>query len=181
MLANVGSCCSRGGAGSAAFCTGVHCCRFQAHFKRWVEQKSPFTQEQKDWVAKFMSMPLPPFHLHMHIAACQEKNSISKVAKAGTGIGEPTEIMNAFMSLAGVTLQYATLAGRALWLEVLFHRWNQQKLCDLPRLLVDSAYRAEAKLAQLQEQQQHQFNMAVQLGCERGQLTEPFYQEVSKA
>jgi len=61
--------------------------------------------------------------------------------------------MNRFLGLAGVVLQYATLASRALWLEVLFRRWNIRKLRDLPRLLVSSGCRAVARRARLSEQQ----------------------------
>jgi hypothetical protein len=71
-----------------------------------------------------MAMPLPPFHAHMHMAACQAQNTLSRVPAGGTGIGEPTEQINRFLGLAGVVLQYATLSARALWLEVLFRRWN---------------------------------------------------------
>jgi hypothetical protein len=125
---------------------------FQAHFKRWV-QHSEWPQELQDWVLQLMAMPLPPFHAHMHTAACQAKNTLSRVPAGGTGIGEPTEQMNRFLGLAGVVLQYATLSARALWLEVLFRRWNVHKARDLPRLLVSSGYRAAARKAQLTEKQ----------------------------
>jgi hypothetical protein len=107
----------------------------------------------QNWALQQMAMPLPSFHVHMHMAACQAKNSLSRVPAGGTGIGEPTEQMNRFLGLAGVVLQYATLSARALWLEVLFRRWNVRKWRDLPRLLESSGYRAAARKTQLTEQQ----------------------------
>ncbi|WIA40653.1 hypothetical protein OEZ86_013989 [Tetradesmus obliquus] len=128
-------------------------CRFQAHFKKWVEQHSDWSPDEKAFALRHMQMPVPPFHIHMHMAACQAMNALSRVPAGGTGIGEPTEQMNRFLGLAGVVLQYATLASRALWLEVLFRRWNIRKLRDLPRLLVSSGCRAVARRARLSEQQ----------------------------
>jgi len=58
---------------------------------------------------------------------CQAENSLKQVPAGGTGIGEPTEQMNRFLGLAGVVLQYTTLAARALWLEVSFRQWNHLK------------------------------------------------------
>lgn len=128
-------------------------CRYQAHFRNWVQQHSEWPQSLRNRALQQMALPLPPFHAHMHMAACQAKNSLSRVPAGGTGIGEPTEQMNRFLGLAGVVLQYATLSARALWLEVLFRRWNLRKWRDLPRLLESSGYRAAARKARLTEQQ----------------------------
>lgn len=100
-----------------------------------------------------LRMPLPPFHLLMHIASCQAKNALNRVPAGGLGLGEPTEQLNRFLGLAGVVLQYTTLSVRALWLEVLISRWNEHKRRDLPRVLVQAACRAVSKAEQLQQQQ----------------------------
>lgn len=67
--------------------------------------------------------------------------------------------MNRYLGIAGVVLQYAALANRALWLEELFCRWNLRKQADLPRLLVTAGYRATACQ---QQQQQHADRLVVQ-------------------
>lgn len=128
-------------------------CRFKAHLKNWVENSSDWTYEQRRWAQDVLQCPLPPFHVHMHQASCQAKNSLNQVPAGGTGIGEPTEQMNRYMGLAGVVLQYATLAGRTLWMETMFRHWNKRKQQDLPRLLVDSGCRALTQRKQLQERQ----------------------------
>jgi hypothetical protein len=143
-----------------------------------VEQHSGWPQQLQDWALRIMAMPLPPFHAHMHMAACQAKNSLSRVPAGGTGIGEPTEQMNRFLGLAGVVLQYATLAARALWLEVLFRRWNLRKKRDLPRLLVASGYRAVARKAQLAEQQTDLARQAMAVAKTLGKLDAAFKQKV---
>lgn len=135
-------------------------CRYKGHFRRWVEARSCWTQQQKEYALRVMQMPLPPFHAHMHMASCQAENSLKQVPAGGTGIGEPTEQMNRFLGLAGVVLQYTTLAARALWLEVLFRQWNHLKYQDLPYLLVRSGFRALAKKEQLCEQQTAAFKQA---------------------
>ena len=112
-----------------------------------------WTQQQQAWARDVMSMPLPPFHVNMHGVSCQEKNALSRVDGGGLGLGEPTEQMNRFLGVAGVVLQYTTLAGRALWLEVMFSSWNQRKAADLARVLVNAVCRAQARLLQLSDEQ----------------------------
>ncbi|KAF6262414.1 hypothetical protein COO60DRAFT_1624964 [Scenedesmus sp. NREL 46B-D3] len=131
-------------------------CKYQAHFKNWVQQHSEWPQVLQNWALQQMAMPLPSGSHSMPTCTWQHakaKNSLSRVPAGGTGIGEPTEQMNWFLGLAGVVLQYATLSARALWLEVLFRRWNVRKWRDLPRLLESSGYRAAARKTQLTEQQ----------------------------
>ena len=128
-----------------------------------------------------MACPLPPFHVHMHQASCQAKNSLNLVPAGGTGIGEPTEQMNRYLGVAGVVLQYAALASRALWLETLFRNWNLRKSRDLPRLLVDSGFRAEALRQQLSKQQDNLAAQACAVGRELGLLDEGFKQQVGCA
>lgn len=160
----------------------MHPCRYQAHFQGWVEKHSGWPLDLQQWALQRMAMPLPPFHAHMHMAACQAKNTLSRVPAGGTGIGEPTEQMNRFLGLAGVVLQYATLAARALWLEVLFRRWNLRKWRDLPRLLVSSAFRAAARKAQLTEQQAALAGQAVAVAkAQQLPVDTEFLSEVSQA
>lgn len=134
-------------------------CRFKAYFQKWVESRSDWTEGQRRWAQEILQCPLPPFHVHMHQATCQAKNSLNLVNAGGTGVGEPTEQMNRYLGLAGVVLQYATLAGRALWLEALFEHWNKRKRQDLPRLLVESGCRA---LTQRKQQSERQAELARQ-------------------
>ena len=141
-------------------------------------QKSGWTEEQKAWALHKLQMPLPPFHKHMHMASCQVQNGLERVAAGGTGIGEPTEQMNRFMGLAGVVLQYVTLAARALWLEVLFSQWNRRKAKDLPSLLVRAAYRSHAKKAQLVSEQDADAKGALRIGAELNKDMQSFTQEV---
>lgn len=114
------------------------------------------------------------------MASCQALNSLKQVPAGGTGIGEPTEQMNRFLGLAGVVLQYTTLAGRALWLEVLFRQWNLLKYLDLPHLLVRSAYRAHAKKVLLNEEQTEAYKQAKSVAGECGLEWSAFKNEVTK-
>ena len=109
-----------------------------------------------------MAMPLPPFHVHMHTASCQAQNALNRVDGGGLGMGEPTEQMNRYLGIAGVVLQYAALANRALWLEVLFRRWNLRKQAGLPRLLVHAGYRAIARRQQQTQEKTERLKQAVQ-------------------
>lgn len=153
-------------------------CKFKVHFKNWVAHQSSWPQWMRDFALTVMALPLPPLHVHMHVPDCQAKNSLSQVLAGGTGIGEPTEQMNRFLGLAGVVLQYTTLAARALWLEVLFRQWNHRKWLDLPRLLVSTGYRAQARTAQLTEQQEQLAGQARGIAMAENKLNEGFWQQV---
>lgn len=92
-----------------------------------------------------LETPLPPFHRHMHSIACSSRHALELIPAAGMGCGEPTEVLNRFLGVAGSVLQYAAKAVRAVWVEVLLLAWRQKKELDLPALLWRMFFKAWAQ------------------------------------
>jgi hypothetical protein len=128
-------------------------CKWSSHFRQFVSDLSGWRAWLKTW-ALAMRLPLPPFHVNMHSAECAERNSLKRIAGAGRGNGEPTEIFNRYLGLSGAVLQYAALHVRELWLEVQMLEWERMKEEDLAALLVRMLRRAQAQEAVYLEQQQ---------------------------
>jgi hypothetical protein len=128
-------------------------CRWRSHFRQFVSHISGWPAELQAW-ALAMHMPLPPFHINMHSAECAEENSLKRIAGAGRGNGEPTEIFNRFLGLSGAVLQYAAKAVRETWLEVQMLEWTRKKEADLPGLLVRMLLRARVEEAVYVQQMQ---------------------------
>lgn len=128
-------------------------CKWSSHFRQFVSQGSGWLAWLRAW-ALAMQLPLPPFHINMHSAECAERNSLKRIAGAGRGNGEPTEIFNRYLGLCGAVLQYAAHLVRQIWLEVQMLEWERMKEEDLPGLLVRMLRRAQAEEAVYLEQQQ---------------------------
>lgn len=127
-------------------------CRFAEHFRAWATMHSGWAAALLAW-ALSMPFPLPPFHAHMHAAACMAKNSHKLVYAAGIGVGEPPEQFNRFIGQTALPLQYAALCIRGLWLEVQLSAWNRRKVRLLPALLVNSGLKASSRSRLLLQKQ----------------------------
>lgn len=121
-------------------------CKWAPHFRQFVSESSGWEAWLRAW-ALGMPMPLPPFHSHMHSPECAEQNSLKRIAGAGRGNGEPTEIFNRFLGMIGPVLQYASKHVRVTWLSVQIQEWRRKKEEDLPALLVRMLSRARVELA----------------------------------
>jgi hypothetical protein len=112
-------------------------CKFGPHFHKVAAEcgrAGMWSHPLASWASE-LHMPLPPFHRYMHSAACAAQHALDLLPAAGIGVGEPTEVLNRYLGIAGTVLQYATRAVRAVWLEVLLQAWQLKKENDLPKLL----------------------------------------------
>lgn len=147
-------------------------CKFGPHFRAVAQASGSsglWLPQAAAWGAH-MHMPLPPFHKYMHSAECAASHALELVAAAGLGCGEPTEVLNKYLGIAGTVLQYASKPVRALWLEVLLLAWRLKKEQDLPSLLWRMSCKALAQYQMYGREQEELFERGCTAGVDLAQV-----------
>lgn len=147
-------------------------CKFGPHFHKVAAEcgrAGMWPPELAAWASQ-LHMPLPPFHKYMHSAACAAQHALELLPAAGLGAGEPTEVLNRYLGIAGTVLQYATKAVRAVWLEVLLLSWRLKKENDLPMLLWRMWCKARVQQASYGDEQEQLWDQAEAEGIDKAQV-----------
>jgi hypothetical protein len=141
-------------------------CKFGPHFRSVAAECGStglWSAAAAAW-GSALEAPLPQFHKHMHSISCANRHAMELTLAAGMGSGEPTEVMNRFLGVAGSVLQYAGKAVRAVWVEVLLQAWRRKKELDLPSLLWRMWSKAYAQRVSFCTENMDLYNKAVDAG-----------------
>lgn len=147
-------------------------CRFGPHFRKVAAEcgsSGLWPPHLAAWASQ-LHTPLPPFHKYMHSSACAARHAMELLPAAGLGVGEPTEVLNRYIGIAGTVLQYASKAVRAVWLEVLLLAWQDKKEQDLPMLLWRMWCKACVQQTTYHKEQKQLGREAMRLGANRNQV-----------